>query len=171
MVLSTKNSDVRAGSLHHDDTLLDIDQISRVTAKWRRGEELSSSFFSCCRFCASLYLLEPLVSSNLLFWNIFWYFFLLSAKVLKVAKVGFFCWISSLWLCTRSAPGEWGTWFQIIKWVPQAKTRAIPQRMADLRIGVGLQMNTTTTISFHICILFVDLKSEVVSTWGHAPPG
>ena len=32
MVLSTKNSDVRVGSLHHDDTVLDIDQISRVTA-------------------------------------------------------------------------------------------------------------------------------------------
>ena len=33
MVLSTENSNVRAGSLHHVDTLLDIDQISRVTAK------------------------------------------------------------------------------------------------------------------------------------------
>ena len=28
------------------------------------------------------------------------------------------------------------------------------QRMADLRIGVGPQMNSTTTISFHICISF-----------------
>ena len=69
MVFSTKNSDVRAGSLHHDDKVLDIDQISRVTAKWKRGEELSSSFFS---FCTFLYLLEPLVSYNLLFWYIFW---------------------------------------------------------------------------------------------------
>ena len=69
MVFSTKNSDVRAGSLHHDDKVLDIDQISRVTTKWKQGEELSSSFFS---FCTFLYLLEPLVSYNLLFWYIFW---------------------------------------------------------------------------------------------------
>ena len=33
MVFSTKNSDVCAGSLHHDDKVLDIDQISRVTTK------------------------------------------------------------------------------------------------------------------------------------------
>ena len=32
MVLSTKNSDVLVGSLHHDDTVLDIDRISRFTA-------------------------------------------------------------------------------------------------------------------------------------------
>lgn len=58
--------------IHYDDTVLDIDQILCVTAKRRWGEELSSSFFSCFRFCALLYLMMPLVSYNLLFWNIFW---------------------------------------------------------------------------------------------------
>ena len=33
MVLSTKNSDVRAGSLHHDDTLLELirSRVSRLS--------------------------------------------------------------------------------------------------------------------------------------------